>query len=236
MKKFRFPEDGDVAADVREKYGYDGDLLQIWAQNKGASVHKWHHYIPLYDRYFAPYRGKPIRFLEIGVNHGGSLQMWRKYFGDEAVIYGIDINPDCAQYDGQAGQVRIGSQTDEEFLDKVVAEMGGLDIVLDDGSHRMPHVKASLMALFPHLAKGGLYVIEDLQTAYFPKYGGGTKEKGNFFNIVRNMIDDMHHWYNGRKSFRYGKLNGEFSGIHIHDSMVVIEKNDVPPPVHSRIK
>ena len=235
MKKFRFAEDGDVAADIRGKYGYDGDLLAIYAGNKVASVHKWHHYIPLYDRYFAPWRGRPLRFLEIGVNHGGSLQMWREYFGPEAVIYGVDINPDCAQYDGQAGQVRIGSQADPEFLDGVVQEMGGVDIVLDDGSHRMAHVEASLKALFPKLANGGLYVIEDLHTAYFPKYGGGYRAGANFFNMLRRMVDDMHRWYHPKK-LRFPAMAGAFSGFHIHDSMVVIEKDEVPRPVHSRVK
>ena len=69
MRRFRFEEDADVAADIREKFGFDGDLLDLFANNSGAVVHKWHHYIPLYDRYFAQFRGKPIRFLEIGVNN-----------------------------------------------------------------------------------------------------------------------------------------------------------------------
>ena len=107
------------------------------AGNEGVKVHKWHHYLPLYDRYFGQYRGTPVKFLEIGVNNGGSLQMWRRYFGPDAVICGIDINPDCAQYDGQSGMVRIGSQDDPEFLASVIEEMGGIDAVLDDGSHRM---------------------------------------------------------------------------------------------------
>ena len=235
MKKFRFAEDGDVARDIRTKYGYDGDLLTIYAGNKDASVHKWHHYIPLYDRYLARFRDTPVRFLEIGVNHGGSLQMWRRYFGDKAVIYGIDINPECAQYDGQSGQVRIGSQADPEFLKSVVGEMGGVDVVLDDGSHRMPHIEASLKALFPLLANGGTYVIEDLHTSYFPKYGGGYSAKPNFFNMLRRMVDDMHRWYHP-KGLRFPAMGGAFSGFHIHDSMVVIDKDEVPRPVHSRVK
>ena len=100
MKKFRFPEDGDVAADIRERYGFDGDLLEIYAENTGAKVHKWHHYIPIYDRYFSRYRSTKVKFLEIGVNNGGSLQMWRKYLGPDAVLCGIDINPDCSRGQG----------------------------------------------------------------------------------------------------------------------------------------
>ncbi len=200
MKKFRFPEDGNVAEDIRERYGFDGDLLDIYAGNEGVKVHKWHHYLPLYDRYFSRYRGTKVKFLEIGVNNGGSLQMWRRYLGDDAVLCGIDINPDCAQYDGQSGMVRIGSQDDPEFLAKVVEEMGGVDVVLDDGSHRMPHIETSLRVLFPLLTQGGTYMIEDLHTSYYPRFGGGFDAKANFFNTLRHMVDDMHRWYHGNKT------------------------------------
>ena len=235
MKKFRFPEEGDVAEDIRERYGFDGDLLDIYAGNREVKVHKWHHYIPIYDRYFSAWRGRPLRFLEIGVNNGGSLQMWRRYFGDQATLFGIDINPDCAQYDGQSGQVRIGSQDDAGFLSAVVDEMGGVDIVLDDGSHRMGHIDASLRALFPRLEMGGIYMIEDLHTAYYPRFGGGLDERGNFFNSVRDMIDDMHMWYHGQRPLKLRELRRQFGGIHIHDSIVVIDKAPAERPTHSRV-
>ena len=234
MKKYRFPTDLDVAEHIRGTYGFDGDLLEIFAENKGVGVHKWHHYIPLYDRYFAPFRGRKVRFLEIGVNQGGSLQMWRRYLGDDAVLCGIDINPNCARFDGQSGMVRIGSQDDPEFLAAVVEEMGGIDVVLDDGSHRMAHIKASLQTLFPLLSEGGIYMIEDLHTAYYPKFGGGFRAKDNFFNDVRKMIDDMHGWYTN-KSPRIPATAKMVSGLHVHDSLVVIEKAPVAAPVHSRI-
>ena len=156
--------DGDIRADIENKYGPQGDLLDIYTSVSGAQVHKWHHYLPLYERYFGPWRKPGVRFLEIGVSRGGSLVMWRRYFGPEAVIFGIDIDPSCAEFDGQAGQVRIGSQDDPAFLARVVREMGGVDVVLDDGSHQMAHVEASLQALFPKLSFGGVYMIEDLQS------------------------------------------------------------------------
>lgn len=236
MKKFRFPEDGDVAADIRERYGFDGDLLDIYAENEGVKVHKWHHYLPIYDRYFSQYRDTPVKFLEIGVNNGGSLQMWRRYLGKDAVLCGIDINPDCAQYDGQSGMVRIGSQDDPTFLADVVKEMGGVDVVLDDGSHRMPHIEASLRALFPLLTTGGTYMIEDLHTAYYPRFGGGFDAPTNFFNTVRRMIDDMHMWYHNNKPPRIPEMNREISGIHVHDSIVVIDKAAAQRPTHSRVQ
>ncbi|MBN2758926.1 MAG: hypothetical protein JXQ79_00380 [Rhodobacteraceae bacterium] len=124
IRRFAFNGD-DVIADIYQKYGFDGDLLKIYGEGAEQLIHKWHHYLPLYDRYFQTWRGTSVRFLEIGVAEGGSMAMWRRYFGPEAVIFGIDINEACRQYDGVDGQVRIGSQDDPSFLESVISEMGG---------------------------------------------------------------------------------------------------------------
>lgn len=223
-----------VKKDIQDKYEHDSELLDLFVDNEGAIVHKWHHYIPLYDRYFSSFRGKPIRFLEIGVSKGGSLQMWRNYFGDDATIFGIDINPECEKLNGLAGQVRIGSQTDNLFLESVIKEMGGVDIILDDGSHHMEHIPATLMHLFPYLSYGGIYMIEDLHTAYWKSFGGGYGSRRNFFRFIMDLIDDMHHWYHKTK-LKQSTISTECSGIHIHDSIVVLEKNKIFRPVHSQV-
>jgi hypothetical protein len=234
MRRYRFPADGDVLADLRETHRYTGDLAAIYAGHRGALVHKWHHYLPLYERYFGPWRGRSLRFLEIGVSKGGSLAMWRDWFGPDATIYGIDINPACAALDGQAAQVRIGSQADPAFLEKVVTEMGGVDLVLDDGSHQMEHVRASFEALFPRLTVGGVYMIEDLHTAYWPRYGGGIDAPENFFRYVSGMVDDMHRWYH-RGPARHPEVAPWVTGLHLHDSVVAIDKAVVHRPTHSRV-
>lgn len=232
MKRFRFEDGGDIVEDIRHKYGFDGDLVEIYATNPGPTVHKWHHYLPLYDRYFSRFRGSAVRFLEVGVNKGGSLQVWRKYLGEDAVIFGIDIRESCAELDGQAGRVRIGSQDDPDFLDSVVSEMGGVDVVLDDGSHQMPHVRKTFEHLFPKLAEGGIYMVEDLHTAYLRRFGGGLTRNSNFFAFVRELTDDLHHWYH-RGEPKYPDLSAELGGIHVHDSIAVFEKQKVHKPVHS---
>lgn len=224
----------DVAGDIRTKYGFDGDLLRIFAGNTGEVVHKWHHYIPIYDRYFAKFRGRPVRFLEIGVSKGGSLRMWREYFGPEAVLYGIDIDPACAQFDGKAGKVRIGSQDDPAFLARVVEEMGGVDVVLDDGSHVMAHARASLAALFPQLSSGGVYMIEDMHTAYWKAFGGAYRWPRSIFHDLRQIIDDMHRPYHGHGPHLPG-VGPVVSGLHVHDSIIVLEKDPVFAPVHSQV-
>lgn len=224
-----------VREDIREKYAFEGHLLDIFADGSEQLVHKWHHYIPIYERYFSPWVGQPVKFLEIGVSKGGSLSMWRKYFGDDAVIFGIDIDPECNQYNGIDGQIRIGSQADKRFLSEVVGEMGGVDVVLDDGSHKMKHIMASLEALFPVLSPSGIYMIEDLHTAYWRRMGGGYHARSNFFNTVRKITDDMHAWYHddGKK---LPEISTDCTGIHVHDSLCVLEKGPVFPPVHSRVQ
>ena len=236
VSKYRFDSDipSEIKKDIYEKHGHCGGLLELFAGNEGPVVHKWHHYIPLYDRYFSPFRGRKIRFLEIGVSKGGSLQMWRKYFGDDAIIYGIDIDPMCEKFNGLAGQVRIGSQIDAAFLDSVVKEMGGVDIVLDDGSHRMSHIPITLKCLFPHLSYGGIYMIEDLHTSYWESFGGGYRSKKNFFGFVKDVMDDMHHWYHAGQ-LNQAVVSHDCSGIHVHDSVVVLDKNKVFRPVHSAV-
>ena len=129
--------------------GQSSDIAELFWSNSGTIVHKWHHYLPIYDRYFSRFRGTPVRMLEIGVSKGGSLKLWRDYFGVKATIFGIDIDPACAVYDGQHASVRIGSQDDSGFLRSVIAEMGGVDLILDDGSHMGRHIRASLDVLFP---------------------------------------------------------------------------------------
>jgi cephalosporin hydroxylase len=223
-----------IAADLAAKFGSFGDLLDIFVQNTGEGVDKWHHYLPLYERYFAAWRNRPLRFLEMGVYRGGSLRMWRRYFGPEATIFGIDIDPACARFDGQDGQVRIGSQTDPGFLNAVIDEMGGVDVILDDGSHRMNDIRVSLGALFPRLSSGGIYMIEDLHTAYWKEYGGGRQAPANFFNTLRSMIDDMHVWYHQAGTVHAATAAG-VTGIHVHDSVVVLDKGTVHRPVRSMV-
>ena len=234
IERYAFPKDGDVRQDLVDKFGLASDLVQIYSSEQDPGVHKWHHYIPIYEKYFEKYRGQEVRFLEIGVAKGGSLRMWREYLGPNAVIFGIDIDQNCSKLNGLHGQVRIGSQDDSSFLSSVILEMGGIDVVLDDGSHDMGRTASSLKILFPQLNQGGTYLIEDLHTAYWRGFGGGYHSKDNLFRLVPKLIDDIHSWYHP-----YGKRsalsNDVVSSIHIHDSILVLGKDIKYPPTHSQV-
>jgi hypothetical protein len=115
------------AAEANDEFraNYRGRSAEIFFANNGRIIHKWLHYFAVYDQILAPYIGSKVKMLEIGVFKGGSLGLWRKFLGEEAVIFGVDIDPNCAAFDGEFASVRIGSQDNPEFLRSVVAEMGG---------------------------------------------------------------------------------------------------------------
>jgi hypothetical protein len=217
-----------------------GVLAQMFFGHRGRTIHKWIHYLEIYERHFAPYRNTAVKMLEIGVFKGGSLELWRNYFGDTATIFGIDINPRCADYVTAPNQVRIGSQDDTGFLEKVALEMGIPDIVLDDGSHIGRHQRKSFDILFPLLKPGALYVIEDLHTSYWPgslgggeKFHGGYRRENTAIGHIKQMIDDMHAWYHSSPVTTPAKT--EIGAIHIYDSIVVIEKKHRQQPGHIQV-
>jgi cephalosporin hydroxylase len=208
----------------------EGPLAEMFLANAGRSVWKWAHYFDVYEQHFSRFRGTPVRMLEIGVYKGGSLAMWRRYFGARATIFGVDIKPEFAGNAEPPNQVRIGSQDDPTFLRRVIEEMGGVDVVLDDGSHFGTHQRVSFEALFPLLSDGGVYVVEDLHTSYWRDFLGGYRRPISGVEFFKRLIDDMHHWYHHHGVATPG---GEsIAAIHFYDSMVAIEKGPVPPPVN----
>ena len=215
----------------KNEYNYHGLLGKIYSESSGMEISKWAHYIPIYDELFSKYRNKTkLNFLEIGVCKGGSLNMWRKYFGPDATIYGIDIDEECIKFDNNDGQVRIGSQVDFNFLDDVFSEMGEIDIVLDDGSHQMKHVTETFNHLFPKINNDGLYVIEDLHTAFWKIYGGGYNSKSNFFSYMLSLTKDMHHWYHNKGAKKHN-VASQIKSIQIFDSIVSVKKQSAKEPL-----
>lgn len=210
-----------------------GDFADLFFGHDGRSCTKWFQYFTAYDREFGPYRDgfgefgghRPVRFLEIGVEGGGSLEIWRRYFGPEAVIFGIDIDERCLERAADDVEVRIGDQADPMFLQKVVQEMGGVDLVLDDGSHIAKHQRASFDTLFPLLSDGGVYVVEDTHTAYWAKHGGGLRRPGTFIEMAKSMVDGMHSWYFKTPVGRRAKMaQTHVESICFYDSLVSIRK------------
>ena len=207
---------------------YQGKSAALFFSTEGRIVEKWLHYLPIYDQLLGRYAGTDVKMIEIGVFNGGSLVLWRRLLGGKATIFGIDINPACAAYDDERASVRIGSQDDPQFLRNVVAEMGGVDIVLDDGSHVARHQRASFKTLFPLLNDGGIYVIEDMHTAYWPALEGGLRRRGTAIEFLKDKIDEMHRHYRVRGKNTTEAIP-EIDSIQFFDSIAAVKKKKQLP-------
>ena len=207
-------------------------LREIYNEHNGFLLNKWEHYIDIYDSFFSKYRNKEIVLLEIGVAHGGSLQMWRKYFGEKAMLIGVDINPECKQFETGNTKIFIGSQQDEMFLSELINKIPKVDILLDDGGHTMMQQITTFKMLYNHIKEDGLYVCEDLHTSYWGEYGGGYKRNSSFIEFAKGFVDNINGWH-ARKSDKkkmFNFITETAYGLHFYDSMVFLEKRKRPQP------
>jgi hypothetical protein len=203
--------------------------LSLWEDfltNDKKPIHKWVHYFPIYERHFAPWKNRSLTFLEIGVQNGGSLQMWQRYFGPLAKIVGIDIDGRCTDHQSPGIFVRIGDQADPAFLQSVFDEFGVPDVVLDDGSHHMHHLRQTFDFIYPKMHKNGVYMVEDLHTAYWEEYGGGIDKPESFQNFAKACTDSL-NFAHSRGVIPPDVIGKETLSISFYDSIVNFEKGDV---------
>lgn len=206
------------------------DLEQYFRNNQNRLIHKWKHYFDIYERYFAKYRGQEVVILEIGVFHGGSLQMWKSYFGDKAKIYGIDIDPKCKELEEENIQIFIGSQSDRAFLQQVKAQIPDIDILIDDGGHTMQQQIVSFEELYAKVKPNGIYLCEDTMTSYWLEYGGGFRRRGTFIEYSKRFVDSIHAWHSGQADFKKDHLTASLASVAFYDGIVVLEKKPMEKP------
>lgn len=210
------------------------DLERYFRRNPGRLIHKCVHYFDIYDRYFSRYRGKDVVLLEIGVSHGGSLQMWREYFGDGARIFGLDVNPECKQAEGDNVRIFIGSQSDRGFLRDVRAQIPPIDILIDDGGHTMEQQINTFEELYPHVQPNGVYLCEDVHSSYLAPFGGGYGKDGTFIQYTKALVDRLHAWYSTEpERFAVDQFTRSTYALHFYDSIVVVEKRPIEEPRQS---
>ncbi|MEM0518350.1 class I SAM-dependent methyltransferase [Aequorivita flava] len=207
--------------------------------SKMAKIHKTdkygnHFYTPHYQKHFKQFKFKKIKLLEIGVGGydnlffgGNSLRMWKSYF-PFVTIFSLDI------YDKsflQENRIRIfqGSQVDKSFLDEVIEIIGNLDIIIDDGSHINQHVIETFQFLFPKLKIGGVYVVEDTQTSYWPDYGGSSdiNYSGNtIMNFFKSLTDGLNHVEYISPTFEPSYFDENIVSIHFYHNLIFIYKGE----------
>ncbi len=201
--------------------------LDILARKYGTDKYA-NRYTVAYQRQFAAIRHRRLKILEIGIGSGRSLRMWRDFF-PRSTIYGIDIH-DKREHEGRRITVFQGDQSDPLSLSKIADEIGELDIIIDDGSHVNEHIITSFHALFPRLAEGGVYAIEDLNTSYWPEYGGEWAILDNDFTaaaMLKSLVDGLH--YSKIPNYKPTEFDGHVVSIHFYHSIAFVIKGENKP-------
>lgn len=176
-------------------------------------------YFETYDELFAPYRGKQITFVEVGILGGGSLFMWREFFGPQARIIGIDLNPNAKKWEQHGFEIFIGSQSDENFWKNFANQVGEIDIVLDDGGHTYIQQVVTTEMLLPFIKDRGMVVVEDTHTSYMTGFG---PQQYSFINYVKHMIDRINHRFAGIEASHSEK---RVWSIQVFESIVAFRIN-----------
>jgi hypothetical protein len=206
-------------------------LIQYFYNNPGRAIDKWCHYFEIYHRHFARFRGKSPVVVEIGVWKGGSLQMWQSYFGPGCQVTGIDIDPETLNLQGDGTSILIGDQSDRNFLASVRERLPRIDILIDDGGHKMTQQIATFEELYLHIQPNGVYLCEDMHTSLWPEFGGGSGRSDTFLEYGKALVDRLSAWYSCEpEKLVVDAFTRSTHSMHFYDSVLVIEKRRMEPP------
>ena len=201
-----------------------GFLHRYFVNNSEKRLHKWLHYFDIYEKHLDRFINESPTVLEIGVHGGGSLDMWKAYFGPGAKIIGIDINPECRKHESDGVEIFIGSQDDNKLLDSVKEKYPQIDIVIDDGSHIMCHMEKTFNELYHFLDSNGVYIVEDTHTCYWEEYQGGLGKNSSFIEVAKRLVDHLNAVHT-REQIPISSFTKETFSICFYDSIVVFEKS-----------
>ena len=184
---------------------------------------KYINYFPIYDSLLSKFRNKKIIFVEIGVFSGGSLFMWRHFFGKKAKIIGIDLNPDIKRFKKYGFDIIIGDQSSKEFWKKFFKRYGKVDVILDDGGHTNYQQIITVNSCVPNIKDGGILITEDVHTSYI-KDKWYNPSRRSFINYSKKLIDDINSRYPGLKKQKFS-LNKYVHSIQNFESITALNIN-----------
>jgi SAM-dependent methyltransferase len=195
----------------------------FYGRRSGRGMMKWDHYFDVYDRHLCRFRGKDVHALEIGVQSGGSLEMWKEYFGPSCQVYGVDINPACEAFCSDRVKVFVGDQADRAFWQRFRGRVPALDVVIDDGGHTPVQQRVSFEELLPHLRPGGVYICEDVHDVLnpFATYLNGFSHQLNSIRGGENNPDSTER----RIVCRTTPVQAAIASVHLYPFLAVIERS-----------
>ncbi len=217
------------------------NLAELYASHQGKVSDKWTVYLNVYEELFRSYRSSRLRLLEIGIQNGGSLEIWSRYFRNATVLVGCDINVACTQlkYGDPRIHVVVADANTDEAECAIAGHSDRFDLIIDDGSHRSSDIVRSFVRYFPRLEQGGIFVVEDLHCSYWQEFEGGLVDPWSSMSFLKRLADVINHEHWGTpylraevlRSFenRYGAALDEENLAQIHsiefyNSVCVIRK------------
>jgi hypothetical protein len=198
----------------------DNPLKSLFeSRQTGRGVWKWDHYFDIYHRHFSKLVGGAVNVLEVGVYSGGSLEMWRDYFGPKCLVYGVDIEERCRSYENEYTKIFIGDQADRGFWKAFREQVSNLDVVVDDGGHQTEQQIVTFEELLPCLRPGGIYLCEDVHGIHngFAAYLQG------FVNNLNSVMP-----YDSNEAISPSEVQAWIGSVHFYPYVTVVEKADLP--------
>ena len=172
-------------------------LRALYAAHEGKVSQKWELYLDVYDAALSPWRSQPVTLVEIGVQNGGSLELWAKYFAAGRRFVGCDVDPKVAtlRFDDPRIATVVAPVNTAAAAREIVARAGApIDIFIDDGSHLSSDIVMAFRNYFPLVRAGGIYIAEDLHCAYRRGWQGGLTAP-NAVSFFKALVDAMHQPY-----------------------------------------
>jgi hypothetical protein len=190
----------------------------------GKGIWKWLHYFDIYHRHFQKFVGKEVRVVEVGIYSGGSLDMWKAYFGPKCMVYGVDIEEACKAYEDERTRVFIGDQGDRRFWRRFREQVPDIDILIDDGGHLPEQQIVTLEETLPYLRGGGVYLCEDMHGTHnkFASYMHGLATALNDFTVKDSSGSTVQDGTEG--AVFPGTVQRSICSIHLYPFVTVVER------------
>ncbi len=173
-------------------------LFQLYEEHTHYVSDKWTLYLTEYEKHLSHFRDKSVNLLEIGIQNGGSLEIWAKYFNNASLILGCDINPEVSSLSFEDPRIKvvIGDATDFETQKKIADQCSDFDIIIDDGSHHSSDIVQVFNLYFPLMKNGGLFIVEDLHCSYWDQFEGGLYHPASSISFFKKLSDviNQQHW------------------------------------------
>ncbi len=193
---------GYLETNNKETYAVQSNPLKLYFDSikEGRGIWKWEHYFDIYHKYFNKFIGKKVNILEVGIYSGGSLNMWKNYFGKGCHVYGVDIENACKVYEQENVSIFIGDQQDPSFWKRFRDKVPIIDIIIDDGGHKTEQQIVTLQEMLSHLQPGGVYLCEDIHgdKNYFNSFISGLTSQLNYAASIpalfQSSIDSIHFY------------------------------------------